>query len=195
VLAWFDANGPAYPWRRREGDPYAVLVSEVMLQQTQASRVVEAFPAFLRRFPDVAALATASRASVLRAWGALGYHRRAVALHETSRTIVREHGCRVPADVDTLLELPGIGPYTAAAVASIAYGVPGGRDVQPVRLDIFDVSGRHVRRLLDGEQAPGMYKALWDGRNDLGHHVRSGVYFYRLQAGDETASRKMLLMQ
>ena len=124
VLAWFDANGPAYPWRRREGDPYAVLVSEVMLQQTQASRVVEAFPAFLRRFPDVAALATASRASVLRAWGALGYHRRAVALHEASRSIVREHGGRVPADVATLLELPGIGSYTAAAVASIAYGVP-----------------------------------------------------------------------
>jgi len=101
-----------------------VLVSEVMLQQTQASRVVESFPTFLRRFPDVVALATASRASVLRAWGALGYHRRAVALHEASRTIVREHGGRVPADVATLLELPGIGPYTAAAVASIAYGVP-----------------------------------------------------------------------
>ena len=101
-----------------------MLVSEVMLQQTQASRVVEAFPAFMDRFPDVATLAEASRGDVLRAWGGLGYPRRAAALHEAARDIVRRHDGSVPSDASALLALPGIGPYTAAAVTSIAYGSP-----------------------------------------------------------------------
>jgi len=124
LLAWFRTNGPIYPWRVRERDPYAVLVSEVMLQQTQASRVAEVFPAFIQRFPDVGALAQASRGDVVRAWGGLGYARRAASLHETARRIVREHDGTVPSDLSALLALPGIGPYTAAAVASIAYGTP-----------------------------------------------------------------------
>jgi A/G-specific adenine glycosylase len=123
-LAWFDANGPDYPWRRAEQDPYAVLVSEVMLQQTQASRVEIAFPRFMRRFPTLASLASASPAEVLRAWDGLGYHRRAVALRDAARTIEREHGGRVPDRVVDLRALPGVGPYTAAAVASIGYGLP-----------------------------------------------------------------------
>jgi A/G-specific adenine glycosylase len=124
VLAWYEANGPDYPWRHTEDDPYAVWVSEVMLQQTQAGRVAEAFPRFLRRFPSIAALAGASRADVVRAWAGMGYHRRAVALHDAARTMMREHGCAVPRDPSTLRALPGIGPYTSAAVASIAFGVP-----------------------------------------------------------------------
>ena len=124
LLEWFRANGPSYPWRRTEDDPYAVLVSEVMLQQTQAARVVQAFPPFLRRFPDVAALAIASRADVLRAWGGLGYSRRAVSLHEAARRLVRDHEGVVPSNVTMLRALRGVGPYTAAAVASIAFGTP-----------------------------------------------------------------------
>jgi A/G-specific adenine glycosylase len=124
LLAWFRANGPRYPWRETEHDPYAVLVSEVMLQQTQASRVAEVFPAFMKRFPDVRVLATASRADVLRAWGGLGYARRAASLHEATRSILRDHRGEVPSDVASLIALPGIGPYTAAAVASIAFGTP-----------------------------------------------------------------------
>ena len=95
-----------------------------MLQQTQASRVEPVFEAFLRRFPDVGALAEGSRADVLRAWGGLGYNRRAVALHEAARAILRDHGGRVPGDLDALCGLPGVGPYTAAAVASIGFGDP-----------------------------------------------------------------------
>jgi A/G-specific adenine glycosylase len=105
-------------------DPYAVLVSEIMLQQTQASRVAEAFPAFMQRFPDVRTLATASRAAVLRAWGGLGYVRRAASLQDAARSIVHDLGGEVPSDLPTLLALPGIGPYTASAVASIAFGTP-----------------------------------------------------------------------
>jgi A/G-specific adenine glycosylase len=95
-----------------------------MLQQTQAARVEPIFEAFVARFPHVDALAAASRADVLRAWAGLGYNRRAVALHEAARTIVREHRGRVPRDIGTLLRLPGVGPYTASAVASIGYGDP-----------------------------------------------------------------------
>ena len=124
LLTWFDEYGPDYPWRRLEGDPYAVVVSEVMLQQTQASRVVEAFPRFLARFPTLQDLAVASRADVVRAWVGMGYHRRAVALHETARAVMRDHGGRIPSDPAALRSLPGIGPYTAGAVASIAFGMP-----------------------------------------------------------------------
>jgi A/G-specific adenine glycosylase len=124
LLAWFRTNGPEYPWRRVEGEPYAVLVSEVMLQQTQASRVAEAFPRFLDRFPDLVTLARSSGADVIHAWSGLGYNRRAVALHRASRVIVEKHGGKVPRDLPSLLSLPGVGPYTAAAVASIAFGAP-----------------------------------------------------------------------
>lgn len=95
-----------------------------MLQQTQAPRVEPVFVAFLARFPTVAALAEASGADVVRAWSGLGYNRRAVALHRCAQTIVSAHGGRVPREVHDLVRLPGIGPYTAAAVASIAFGVP-----------------------------------------------------------------------
>ncbi|HEY7660468.1 MAG TPA: A/G-specific adenine glycosylase [Actinomycetota bacterium] len=121
LLAWYRTRRDAYPWRETT-DPYAVLVSEVMLQQTQAARVVPAYVAFLRRFPTVHALARAPRRSVLRAWAGLGYNRRAVALSEAARIVVSDHGGSIPREPDTLLRLPGVGPYTAAAVASIAFG-------------------------------------------------------------------------
>jgi len=124
LLVWDRAHRVGYPWRRTEWDPYATLVSEVMLQQTQASRVAPIFEAFLARFPSIEALAAAPRGDVLTAWAGLGYHRRAVALHEAARAIVRDLGGRVPGEVAALRALPGVGPYTAAAVASIAFGVP-----------------------------------------------------------------------
>jgi A/G-specific adenine glycosylase len=124
LRAWYRTRSEAYPWRRQGIDPYAVLVSEVMLQQTQAARVAAAFGGFLRRFPNVSSLAAAAPADVLRAWSGLGYHRRAVALHRAARTIVRVHGGEVPSDPEALQHLPGVGPYTASAVAAIAFGRP-----------------------------------------------------------------------
>jgi A/G-specific adenine glycosylase len=121
LLEWYRPRARAYPWRSSR-DPYPVLVSEVMLQQTQAVRVVPAFRKFLRRFPSVEVLAQASRAQVLRAWSGLGYNRRAVALSEAARAIVRDHHGRVPSDPEALVGLPGVGSYTAAAVASVAFG-------------------------------------------------------------------------
>jgi A/G-specific adenine glycosylase len=121
LLEWYRPRADRYPWRGRP-DPYRVLVSEIMLQQTQASRVASAFERFVDVFPNVRVLAAASRADVLRAWGSLGYNRRAVSLHAAARELVARHGGHVPSDPDALRTLPGVGPYTAAAVASIAFG-------------------------------------------------------------------------
>jgi A/G-specific adenine glycosylase len=123
LLAWYRPRRRAFAWRRTR-DPYAIWVSEIMLQQTQAARVEPSFTAFMERFPTVRDLASAPRASVIRAWSGLGYNRRAVALHEAARVVVREHGGRLPRAASALRSLPGIGPYTAAAVTSIAFGQP-----------------------------------------------------------------------
>jgi len=124
LLDWYRPRREQYPWRSPRPDPYRVLVSEVMLQQTQVARVVPTFGEFLRRFPTLSALAAAPLGEVLRAWSGLGYNRRASNLSETARRIIRDHGGRVPAAPEALRMLPGVGPYTAAAVASIAFGLP-----------------------------------------------------------------------
>jgi A/G-specific adenine glycosylase len=123
LLAWYEPRRSAYPWRI-ESDPYRVLVSEVMLQQTQAARVAPAFERFVAEFPTIQALADVSAADVLRAWGDLGYNRRALHLHRAARAIVNDHGGVVPSEPETLQTLPGVGPYTAAAVASLGFGAP-----------------------------------------------------------------------
>jgi A/G-specific adenine glycosylase len=125
LLAWYDARGRSLAFRSSR-DPYAVLVSEVMAQQTQISRVVPAWGAWMARFPTTVALAAAAPADVIRAWAGMGYNRRALNLQRAARAIVAEHGGRLPADVDGLERLPGIGPYTARAVAAIAFGLPVG---------------------------------------------------------------------
>jgi len=120
LLAWYEREGRVLPWRRTR-DPYRLLVSEVMLQQTQVARVVLRYDLFLARFPTAAALAHAPAAEVLAAWSGLGYNRRALALQRAARTVVRGGW---PRDSDGLRQLPGVGPYTAAAVASFAWGEP-----------------------------------------------------------------------
>ena len=122
IAAWYAVEHRDFPWRGLT-DPYPVLVSEVMLQQTQAARVAERFPAFMDRFRTAAVLAAAPSAAVLAAWSGLGYNRRALALQRTAATVTANGW---PRDVEGLLRLPGIGPYTARAVASLAFGVPVG---------------------------------------------------------------------
>jgi A/G-specific adenine glycosylase len=123
LLAWYDRAGRDLPWRRTR-DPYHVLVSEVMLQQTQVSRVAEYFPRFLARFPNFTTLARARERSVLEAWEGLGYYARARNLHALARTVTHEHDGTLPSDPIALERLPGIGRYTAGAVASFAYERP-----------------------------------------------------------------------
>lgn len=141
LLAWGERNRRELPWRTTR-DPWAVLVSEVMLQQTQAARVVPAWTGFMARFPDPSTCASAPLAEVLRRWQGLGYMRRARDLHRTACIVVTEHGGRLPERLDDLLALPGIGPYTARAVLVFAHEQRHG------------VVDTNVGRLL----------ARWDGR-------------------------------
>ncbi len=131
LLAWFADAGRDLPWRRTR-DPYAILVSEVMLQQTQVERVVPRYLRFLERWPTVGALAAATTADVIREWDGLGYNRRAVNLHRAARAVAASGW------PDDLTTLPGVGPYTAAAVANFAFG----RDVLPVDTNVRRVQER-----------------------------------------------------
>ena len=125
ILTWYAARGRTLPFRDTT-DPYGILVSEAMAQQTQAARAGEAWTRFMATFPTVQALADAPPADVLRAWQGLGYNRRAINLQRAARIIVDEHGGRVPSDLGALEALPGVGPYTARAVAALAFGIPVG---------------------------------------------------------------------
>jgi A/G-specific adenine glycosylase len=156
ILAWYDATGRELAFRATT-DPYAVLVSELMAQQTQALRAAASWTSWMARFPSVEALAAAPIADVLRAWAGLGYNRRAVHLHRAAKVIVAEHGGRVPSSVSELEALPGVGPYTARAVAAIAFGVPVGA----VDVNVKRVLGRIAA---GGPEAltPGAIQALAD---------------------------------
>ena len=120
LFAWYAPRERAFAWRRAR-DPYAIWVSEVMLQQTQAPRVEPIYERFVARFPTVAALARARRSTVVRAWGGLGYHRRAVALHEAARIVMHDHDGRLPRDVDRLWSKLRWGASGAGSPAGIVY--------------------------------------------------------------------------
>lgn len=143
LLAWYRPR--ARPLRiRTTREPWAILVSEVMAQQTQIARVDEAWAVFIARYPTPRALAGVSTAEVLRAWAGLGYNRRAINLQRAASAIEHEHGGRVPTDVAALEALPGVGPYTARAVAAIAFGQPVAAVDTNVRRVVTRVLGREL---------------------------------------------------
>jgi A/G-specific adenine glycosylase len=164
LLAWYDRDHRDFPWRA-SSDPYAVLVSEMMLQQTQASRVAARFPRFMARFPTAEVLAAAPPAAVLAEWSGLGYNRRALALHRTAAAVSREGWPRDPA---TLERLPGIGPYTARAVASLAFGLPVGVVDTNVR--------RWLLRRFGGADASRSLQALADALATASDDGRASVW-------------------
>jgi A/G-specific adenine glycosylase len=137
VLDWYAANGRDLAFRHTS-DPWAILVSEVIAQQTQAARAAEAWTRFIAAYPTPASMAAASAAGVIRAWRGLGYNRRALALHRAARVIVDDHDGRVPGSLEALVALPGIGPYTARAVLAIAFDRP----VAALDVNIDRVLGR-----------------------------------------------------
>ena len=148
LLAWFACHARDLPWRAPGTTPWSVLVSEIMLQQTPVARVVPAHQEWLARWPTPAALAAEPAGEAVRQWGALGYPRRALRLHQTAGILTARHGGAVPADVDALLALPGIGPYTASAVASFAFGQ---------RHAVLDTNVRRVlARLVAGRARPAV---------------------------------------
>jgi A/G-specific adenine glycosylase len=146
VLDWYARNARDLPWRAPGTTPWSVLVSEIMLQQTPVARVVPAHAGWLARWPTPTALAAEPAGEAIRQWGRLGYPRRALRLHETATLLVMRHGGAVPADRKALLALPGIGSYTAAAVASFAFGQ---------RHAVLDTNVRRVlARLITGQPFP-----------------------------------------
>src|SRR5947209_18765871 len=134
LLHWYAAEQRDLPWRSTN-DPYAILVSEIMLQQTQVDRVLPKYQQFLAAFPTLADLATAATADVISAWVPLGYNMRAVRLQSIARQVIADHAGRIPDTIEELLKLKGIGRYTAGAIASFAYHK---------QVTTFDTNIRHV---------------------------------------------------
>jgi A/G-specific adenine glycosylase len=176
LLAYYRRHARDLPWRRTR-DPYAIWVSEIMLQQTQVQTVVPRFAEFLREFPTVTALAAADEATICEAWAGLGYYRRARNMHKAARQILAEHGGQMPSTEASLRRLSGIGRYTAAAIASIAFGervaaVDG--NLIRVLARIFALPGRasdaklvgavrqHAQRLVDSPHPGEINQALMD---------------------------------
>jgi A/G-specific adenine glycosylase len=164
LLRWYDAHARELPWRESR-DPYRVWVSEIMLQQTRVVAVIAHYHEFLRRFPTVAKLARAREASVLAAWSGLGYYRRARMLHAAAKLIVRESDGKFPTTAEEWRALPGIGRYTAAAIASIAFEEP---------VAVVDGNVERVLQRVSGARLAG--EALWEAAEGLLDRVRPGDF-------------------
>jgi len=162
LLAWYTANRRDLPWRRHP-NPYRTWVSEIMLQQTRVAAVLEHFRLFLEAFPDITALASAPEEKVLALWSGLGYYRRARMLHRAAQVVVSELHGRMPQTSEGLRELPGVGRYTAAAIASIAYGEA---------VAVVDGNVERVLSRLDGQ--PRDDQSAWLRAEELLDHGRPG---------------------
>jgi A/G-specific adenine glycosylase len=159
LLSWYEKNGRDLPWRNTK-DPYRIWVSEVMLQQTRVAVVIERYQRFLQRFPTASDLERAKESSVLAEWSGLGYYRRARNLHAAARIVARQLKGEFPGTSDALRKLPGVGRYTAAAVASIAYGEP----IAVVDGNVERVLWRLLGRLIAGKKLWSAAQALLDGQ-------------------------------
>jgi len=170
LLEWYARQARDLPWRRTR-DPYAILVAEVMLQQTQVDRVIPKWHAWLQRFPSLADLAQATRADAIRAWQGLGYNLRAVRLHAIACQAVAEYGGELPRTVPELMALKGIGRYTAGAVACFAYEQPVAMvdtNVRRVLSRVFEVEPSDVEKLADQVVPPAAGYAWNQALMDLG---------------------------
>jgi A/G-specific adenine glycosylase len=180
ICHFYRANRRAFPWRRTR-NPYRILVSEVMLQQTQTARVETRYGAFLRAFPRLAALAEAPAREVLSLWQGLGYNRRALALRDTARVVVERHGGRLPRSPDELLKLPGVGKATASAVCAFAYGKPHVLIETNIRRVLIHYFFRDREGVRDTEITPVAAAALdrEDPRNWYYALMDHGVYLQK----------------
>ena len=164
LLAWYDVHARDLPWRESR-DPYRVWVSEIMLQQTRVAAVIEHYHEFLRRFPTVEKLASARESSVLAAWSGLGYYRRARMLHAAAKVVARERRGTFPETADAWRTLPGVGRYTAAAIASIAFGEP---------VAVVDGNVERVLQRIAGKAIPG--ERVWQQAENLLDRNRPGDF-------------------
>lgn len=157
LLTWYDENKRDLPWRRRAADPYAVWVSEIMLQQTTVAAVIPFYERWMARFPTVQSLADAPLDDVLKLWAGLGYYARARNLHKGAQTVIEKFGGLIPSDLPTILTLPGIGRYTAGAILSIAFGV----DAPILDANVVRVLSRVWAVTGDPKTSSATQKELW----------------------------------
>ena len=205
VLGHYARHGRDLPWRKRV-TPYRVLVSEIMLQQTQVDRVIDKYKQFLAAFPDLAILAKAPNAKLLRIWQGMGYNRRALSLKKLAQVVVVDHKGRLPSDPEKLIELPGIGPYTAGAIAAFAFNTPVifmDTNIRRVYIHEFfrDRQGIHdnellplVQQTLDRKDPGKWYNALMDYgamlKKEHGNPNRRSAHFTR-QSPFENSNRQV----
>ena len=166
LLRWYDAHRRDLPWRKTR-DPYKIWVSEIMLQQTRVAAVEARYKTFVRQFPSLKALASAPESQVLAAWSGLGYYRRARSLRAAARVVVRQHRGRLPHHPSALQDLPGIGRYTAAAIASIAFGHPAA---------VVDGNVERVLSRLFGRRALRKQRTVWERAQELLSIERPGDF-------------------
>lgn len=138
ILKWFAIEARKFPWRYHAPEPYHVLISEYMLQQTQTTRIAERFPVFIQQFPGIVNLANASNQEIIVAWQGLGYNNRALRLRDCAKVVMTNHDGIIPDNYDALIDLPGIGPYTASAILSFAYG----KDIPVIDVNIHRIYAR-----------------------------------------------------
>lgn len=184
ILSYYHATGRSFPWRETR-DPYAILVSEMMLQQTQTQRVLPKYISWLSEYPTAESLANAPLSSVLERWVGLGYNRRAKYLHESCKAVVRDYAGQFPHDPQTLESLPGIGPYTARAVSTFAFNQPNSfieTNIRSVFLFFFfpgmtDISDPDIKVLVEKtlyrEDPRSWYYALMDYGSELKKKVKN----------------------
>lgn len=171
LLRWYDRHKRDLPWRRREHDPYAQLLAEFMLQQTQVATVIDYFERFIRRFPTVRSLSDARLDEVLTLWSGLGYYRRARHLHAAARHVVEQFDGVIPSNVDELMRLPGVGRYTAGAIASVAFNTRApvlDGNVTRVLLRLVAVEGN--------PKSPALRDHLWQLAEELLPRKRCGHF-------------------
>lgn len=203
IWNYYRAHKRDLPWRRTH-DPYKIMVSEIMLQQTQVARVIPKYKAFLKKFPNVALLAKAKPKDVLLLWQGLGYNRRALNLHKVAQILVKKHKGKVPLSADELRKLPGIGHYTAGAIRAFAYNEPGillETNIRTVLLSLFpkqtQVSDTELEKLLlkmgDSKKPREWYWALMDYGAYLkskGAHNKQSIS-YRMQSKFKGSPREI----
>jgi len=205
VCHYYDTQGRDLPWRKRV-TPYRVLVSEIMLQQTQVDRVIEKYRVFLAAFPNFKALANAPTAKLLKIWSGMGYNRRALSLKKLAQVVVAEHKGRLPRDPEQLVTLPGIGPYTAGAIAAFAFSRPVvfmDTNIRRVFIHEFlhDRQNIHdndlvplVRQALDANDPRKWYNALMDYgtmlKREHGNPNTKSAHYVR-QAPFENSNRQV----
>ena len=190
-MNWYEINSRNLPWKKTK-NPYNIWLSEIILQQTRIEQGLPYYIKFIKAFPTIHDLAKSKEENIYKLWQGLGYYSRAQNLHLTAKRIVNEYNGVFPNSHEELKTLRGIGDYTASAIASICFDLP---EAGNVNLSIYNLMGQKIRSLSSEMMTPGYHAIIWDGTNDMGSQVSTGMYFYSIQSSEFQATKKMLFLK